>query len=1795
MSGSRPSVGIRVSAEGAEQARRQIEAIGPAGESAMRRVAVASAAAAPEMQRLALASDVANRAFTGMGGNLGRIGATFTGVSGVAAGLTAGFAALGAAATLGAVGIAKAGDAANQAMARLTTAAGGLQAAQTVYEGLFQLSQQTGVAITESADSFSRFAVAAKEIGGTNDQVLRLVSGIQKAGIVSGASAQEAGAAVQQLGQALAAGTLQGDELRSVLENMPQFAQALAREMGVSLGALKQMGTEGKLTADKVFPAMLKAAESMSAEFDKMPKTMGMASNILGEATTNFLGKLDKIVNASGLFRDAMLAGAGAINSISSAIAPDDRQRAESGASGARGKIADLERQIAEIRERSPQNMGFRLPEGSALERTRADQLAKLQASLATEQSALAQHEAMLRLIENDGRRQRGEEATAAEVQRQVAARERGARDVRDVAEFADKKLKIARETAEKLKKIDEAEAAGVVTMPGGARFDAAAARAGVLREQREELDKLAKEDGKAGTEAAKHAEKRQDVIDKLALQVKASEEALRATQGGTVASRESAIALEIEAKVREAGIPGVEKRTEAEKRAAEAIGVSVRRLDQLATANDRAKEAQKKADDARKEAEAKVQSTTDDVVRYAGDRFADLFSNTSRGWAGVMDNFYTLAKQTFARIAAEAVIRPIVTPIVQGVFGSSGLGGASGIGNLLGLSSLFPSGGLFGSLGLSSGISGLLGASAISGWGSSTSAALGAMGGVFGPATEASVLAAGGGGLFGGAGASFGSLLGGAGAGFGAGMFLNNLLGGNQTGGMVGSGVGALGGAVLGSIIPGIGTLIGGLIGGAAGGGLGGLIGPKESVRGWSYDLRSTASTDQTGFEAGDGLRMGNVFFNESGRQQFDQANATIAAINQYMASAGLTVSGARAVGGNKNGPDDSWGGAASFGEALGALRFQSKTDTRLTAYLGSQSFDDPAKLQQAVEGFKAAAAAIDALGKESVPAFTASLKAINDNFDSGVEQARKYGLAEDNLTTARAKALAAMESQRAETLRQSDVSLSIRRLAATGATMEAELARQTEAARLELEAFGNSLDALALGAADRAARLVQLEEVQAAERAAIIQRWGEQAAQALRQAGGNIRAYLDSLATGTAAGASPTDRLAAAQAAFEKDRLLSMGGDRDALGRVTGSADALLSAGRDMFASAPEFQAILASVKTGLGGLPVLQSYDAMQAASLEAIQEAIENGTLNTSTTILPSGNIVSIANLGELASIGPAIAAMHATLGQIHASLYDIGGVTNTLIANLHASTLAIGAQAAQQRHDQLATAVQANATAIQQIAALVSIGTYLAAANVFASDLNWRINHLEQLGEAINGGVHFGNTVTANGTVATSAGLAALAKIGADASAASVAGFAALTKVAADGATAGVAAQTAGNTIAGTAAAAIVAAIGAANTIAAQAAQASTASLAAMNKILVDGNAAVVTSLALSNTLLAGILAKPAGVANDNLAGPLGNLVQLGQAINGNVAPLAGLAAVGNNHAATHTNHLLNLIALGQGINGAAAPLAGALAVANNWLATLRNHAIEARDAQNAGNTIAAAAANAHTLSLGSLNTNTVALGNAHTQGLAAITAAIGVQSSNAVAIGASHTGGLVNINTSLGTVDKSVRDVNASLATVHGAIVSGAAGQVAAQSAGNVIAFDAAKASTAGTAALNTLLAASGAATVQALATGHGIANQVGASTIAALNAANQIAASNTTLLFQAIGAGNTIEASNAVFANTQRAELLAAVGGLVARVEALIATTQQGATLGAAETRAAGIRVENAVLEVKSAVKDAA
>ncbi|MFV3077960.1 tape measure protein, partial [Niveispirillum fermenti] len=231
------------------------------------------------------AEQQADGAGKGLAIGLGRATAAVTGL----------FAALGGLNILRnvATDMAQAGDKAVQMEGRFKVATGSIGAAKEVYRDLLETVGQTGGSIEEAAGQFVRFSLAARDIGATRGEVVKLIDIIGKLGVVAGASRVEASSAATQLAQALASGRLQGDELRSVLETMPTLADLLARNLGVTIGQLRKMGSEGQLTADKVFRGLLAGAEEVDAAFAQMPLTMDRASGNASTAWTRFLAEMD--------------------------------------------------------------------------------------------------------------------------------------------------------------------------------------------------------------------------------------------------------------------------------------------------------------------------------------------------------------------------------------------------------------------------------------------------------------------------------------------------------------------------------------------------------------------------------------------------------------------------------------------------------------------------------------------------------------------------------------------------------------------------------------------------------------------------------------------------------------------------------------------------------------------------------------------------------------------------------------------------------------------------------------------------------------------------------------------------------------------------------------------------------------------------------------------------------------------------------------------------------------------------------------------------------------------------------------------------------------------------------------------------------------------------------------------------------------------------------------------------------------------------------------------------------------
>ncbi len=170
---------------------------------------------------------------------------------------------------------------------------------QRVTRALFTTAQDTRQSFDATADLYGRVARNAKQLGVSQNDIIRITRAVGQSMRISSAGIQESRAAMIQLGQALSSGRLQGDELRSILENAPRLAQAIADSLGVTVGQLRKMGTEGVLTSQAIAKAILDASGQLELEAAKLPTTIGQSLTQLSNSIKRFIGETDRSLGAT--------------------------------------------------------------------------------------------------------------------------------------------------------------------------------------------------------------------------------------------------------------------------------------------------------------------------------------------------------------------------------------------------------------------------------------------------------------------------------------------------------------------------------------------------------------------------------------------------------------------------------------------------------------------------------------------------------------------------------------------------------------------------------------------------------------------------------------------------------------------------------------------------------------------------------------------------------------------------------------------------------------------------------------------------------------------------------------------------------------------------------------------------------------------------------------------------------------------------------------------------------------------------------------------------------------------------------------------------------------------------------------------------------------------------------------------------------------------------------------------------------------------------------------------------------
>ncbi|MCM1934634.1 tape measure protein [Acinetobacter radioresistens] len=163
----------------------------------------------------------------------------------------------------------------------------------------FEIAQKTRQSWDAAAQVYQGFANNAKTLGLNMQETARLTETVSKAVAISGASAASAEAALVQFNQALASGTLRGEELNSVMEQTPGLARAIAQGMGITIGQLRSVAAEGKITSEVLVKALNNSQQAVDDLFAKTDATIGQSLTMLSNELTKFVGEAGKSSGAA--------------------------------------------------------------------------------------------------------------------------------------------------------------------------------------------------------------------------------------------------------------------------------------------------------------------------------------------------------------------------------------------------------------------------------------------------------------------------------------------------------------------------------------------------------------------------------------------------------------------------------------------------------------------------------------------------------------------------------------------------------------------------------------------------------------------------------------------------------------------------------------------------------------------------------------------------------------------------------------------------------------------------------------------------------------------------------------------------------------------------------------------------------------------------------------------------------------------------------------------------------------------------------------------------------------------------------------------------------------------------------------------------------------------------------------------------------------------------------------------------------------------------------------------------------
>lgn len=180
---------------------------------------------------------------------------------------------------------------------RLGLLTNGLQEQKILQQEIYQSALKSRGAYNDTVNVVAKLGLLAPDAFVDNSELVKFAELMNKSFKLSGASTEEKTSAMYQLTQAMASGRLQGDEFRSIIENAPMLANAIAEYTGVSRGELKDLSSDGAISADIIKNALFGAADDIESKFSQLPMTFGDVWTNIGSSATMAFAPLYEQMN----------------------------------------------------------------------------------------------------------------------------------------------------------------------------------------------------------------------------------------------------------------------------------------------------------------------------------------------------------------------------------------------------------------------------------------------------------------------------------------------------------------------------------------------------------------------------------------------------------------------------------------------------------------------------------------------------------------------------------------------------------------------------------------------------------------------------------------------------------------------------------------------------------------------------------------------------------------------------------------------------------------------------------------------------------------------------------------------------------------------------------------------------------------------------------------------------------------------------------------------------------------------------------------------------------------------------------------------------------------------------------------------------------------------------------------------------------------------------------------------------------------------------------------------------------